>query len=158
MTDKTTPEFKLPENIAALAKKIEKNLKIGEGNVITFEKDFFESHLPEDLKLSDVRKVDEYRDSLFSAVAYAVGNEANGYFKKNKNADAVTASYNAGRATYDLRFDREKTSPGFNGSEPKTNYNVMSAKVTSHGGVPSKGNLKKIRTEMMRLGAAGLAK
>lgn len=158
MTDKTTTEIKLPEAIVQLAKKIEKDLSVGEGGVIALEKDFFESTLPEDLTMALVKKVQDHSAEVYSAAALALGRKAAPYLKKNKGVQGVTLSYAEGRNTADLRYDGEKTFPAMGGGEPRVSYGVTSGKYTVNGAQTSRGSLKKVRAHLMQEAAADKAK
>lgn len=158
MSDKKeTPELKISEALQTLSKKIEKQLKIGEGGVAVLEKDFYESTLPEGLSMADVKRVQEHNKDVFEATAHALANLGLPYLKKHKDIEAVTTGYAIGKDAVDLRFLRSKTTPGFGGGEPKTTYGVLDGKISVNGSAPSKGFFKKLRTYHAELAAAQLA-
>lgn len=153
--DSAVAELKVPQSVLDLAKKIRKDIKIGEGGVVEFEKNFFESTLPEDLPMSVVKRVQEHTADVISAVGLAAGQEGNAYFKKNKEAQTITGGFGIGRDDFEFQYARSKTYPGVKDRPPTTTNGVLIPKYTAAGAVASRGHLKKIKAFLSEQAANG---
>lgn len=152
--EKTKPsldDLKLSENVLNLRKALVKELKVGDGGVISVSKDTVEAVVgAESLKsVADAQKVIA---DLAAATALAVTDLSVPYLKKNKDVSRVELMMPVAKDKIEATFDRTKTSRNpLNGGEPVTRFGVLNMSYTANGAVNQRGVVKKIRSYASQL-------
>lgn len=141
-------------HITALSTKLKEGMKLGDGGVITTDKDLYEKTLPEDLNMDTVKKVYGHTEDLVAAMTLATGEIAEGAMKKDKKLDAVSSELKIGKHAevnvgY-LRSQQQKIRDLQNPQNPPrevVKYGVTTARVKTLG-QKNRGELKKVRSQL----------
>lgn len=141
-----TLKFKGAEAIIAMAEKIKKEFVIGEGGVVTVDKGFFETILPENMTLAEVKRVQDFQAEVVAATGLALGEVGNDHFRKHKTADALSIEFVAGRDKIGLTYQRSRPFPDGKGGQ-MTRNGVLSAR-HQVAGAANKGMFGKVRTHL----------
>ena len=146
------PVIDINPTIIALAEQVKKEFKLGEGGIITVEKDFFEKTLPENISMADVKRLQDHETNVFAAVGLATGEVGLAQFKKDKKLAQVSIDFNVGKNKAGFVFQRDReVSDGKGGKQVK--HGILNAKVT-HNGAGNRGAYKKVRDHLSALGAS----
>lgn len=153
MTDKATPpekvtleSLKLSPEMQKLTQRLEKEFKVGEGHQINIDKSLYKDLLPEGLTVDDVDRVQRHHANLAAAATIALGHVAVPYLKKHKDVNTVELTMPLQKDVFEAAFERRKEYPGRgDGAEKIVKWGVVTAGLTVHGAVGSRGVMKKAR-------------
>ncbi len=147
MSDKAAlDELKLSPEVLDLAKRLEKNFKVGDGGIINVEKDVYATLLPEGLSIDEVHRVQKHHQNLVSAATLALGHVGAPYLKKNKDAAAVEVTMPFEKDKFSAKYERSREYPGRGeGAEKIVKYGVTTIDFITNGAVGNRGSLGKIR-------------
>lgn len=153
MTDKAAPpekvtleSLKLSPEMLKLTERLEKVFKIGEGNQINVDKAVYKDLLPEGLTEEDVDRVQRHHANLATAVHIALGHVAAPYMKKHKDVNSIELNMPLRKDALEAVIERRKEYPGRGeGAEKIVKWGVITAGITTHGAVSSRGTVKKAR-------------
>jgi hypothetical protein len=143
--------LKVSENVLKLADAIKKDLKIGTAGVVEDPgKDFFERHLPENISLADVKRVDSFRSDLLAAATLALGEVAVPYFQKDKEAQQVSLQFGLNKDKASIQIDRERKYPNRMGGKdaPDIVYNCNPNVSYRMAAASSTGEYKRVRDHL----------
>lgn len=143
----------------AVAEKLAKELKIGQGGVADpFSKEFSAEVLETvGLTPAEVKKYDTAIGHLVAGTALATGEAGLDYFAKHKDAQQVSAELKVGSSTLSITTDRHKSYPNRMGGEGAPNiekYGITNARFTV-ASAGNRGDFKKVR-EHLGSQAAGI--
>lgn len=144
-------EVKFKEATNQLAAEVKKDMTVNKEGIIEVPEDFYERHLPDDLTMETVQRMQDHNARLISSVGLAVGELGIEAMKKDKKLDQVSVECRAGNDTLGSFFQRSRQVPDGSGGM-KTAFGSLSSKYTVSGAT-NRGELKKVRTHL-----AGLAK
>lgn len=153
-------DLKLGDDLLALRDKIKTEYKgkIGEGGVITPEKDLAERVLPEGsiAKLNEASKIVQLFTSAHGLAMVELGNE---HMRKHKDATSIEARVQVGKDVLEQSYEKSKTyAARGEGAEPITKWGVLNTSFVTTGATNSRGTLKKIRAYANQLAAHELSK
>lgn len=141
-------------HIVTLANDLKAGLTLGDGGVITADKDLYERTLPDDLDLATVKKVYSHTEDLVSGLTLATGEMGEAAMKKNKKLDSVSSELKIGKyAEINVGYLRSQEQTIRNMQNPKeaprqvTKFGVTTARVKTLG-QKNRGELKKVRASL----------
>lgn len=141
-------------HITALAKDLKAGMKLGDGGVISADKDLYENTLPEDLTMDTVKKVYGHTEDVVAAMTLATGELGEAAMKKNKKLDSVSSELKIGKhAEINVGYLRSQEQTIRNMQNPKeppkkvTKHGVTTARVKTFG-QKNRGELKKVRAHL----------
>lgn len=140
--------------ITELAGKLKSGLTLGDGGVITADKDLYEKTLPDDLDMTTVKKVYGHTEDVVAALTQATGEIGEEAMKKDKKLESVSSELKIGRHAeinvgY-LRHQDQKIRDLQNPQNPPKEvrkFGVTTARVKTFG-QKNRGELKKVRTHL----------
>lgn len=146
-------DLKVNDNVLKLADSLSTQLQIGEGGVVTVNKDFYENNLPDGLTMADVKRVQEHNGNVLAGAQLALGETGIEYFRKHKDVDQLTLEIKAGADKMGVGFQRTRTYPGMKGGPEKTTVGVSMARYTAQA-AGNVGSMKKVRTHLSQQAAS----
>lgn len=100
---------------------------------------------------------DNYRGGFISAITLAAGEVSRDHMKKNKDLPTIRGSFEIGRSSLDVSFERHQRVPNrvldketgnFKVDGEKDLYGDAKVKYAQHGAKNSRGELKQIREHL----------
>uniref|UniRef100_A0AAU7PGR5 Uncharacterized protein n=1 Tax=Burkholderia phage vB_BgluM-SURPRISE13 TaxID=3159457 RepID=A0AAU7PGR5_9VIRU len=152
-------QFKLPAKIQSLSDRIFTQLdgKVDEkGNFDEeVQKTVFRTVATEDGRNVDqMIDDDNYRSDFIAGITHAAGRAAEGAMKKHKTLGTASGSFEIGRGSLDISFERhsrvpnrvlDKESGNFKVDGEKDVYGSSTVKYATYGAKNSRGDLAKVR-------------
>ena len=147
----------LKQQTKELADKIYHQIKVDKETPTIKDDNLYEKHLPEELNMEVVNKVDDYNRTFIASTAMAVGKHAIEHMAHHKDVDTVSAEFSMGK--------RNEVSHVVHRSKTFTNPTDPSKPITKQGDISSvytvgasrnQGELKKVRNELHELAAEKL--
>jgi len=147
-------DIKIKENTRSLAGRIKPLLSVKDNGELVDDKVFEKIATEDGRNLKQMIDDDNYRSNFVSAHTLASGEVALDFMKKNKKVENVAGSFEIGRSTLEVKFDRHKKVPNrvmdketgnFKVDGEKDLYGDSAVKFAVYGARGSRGELKQVR-------------
>ncbi|QVD49088.1 hypothetical protein LUCX_18 [Xanthomonas phage vB_XciM_LucasX] len=138
-----TTEVKISDAVRTLADLVSTQITIDKDGVATVPADFYESTLPENLTIQQVKAVQKHRGEVVSAVALALGEKALPIMKKNTGLDKATVGFKVGNDKSEVAVHRSREFGDGKGGKV-TKYGYTTIEYTASGATNA-GDFKKVR-------------
>lgn len=146
--------------VTTLATNVKEDLQYNKDtHTINSEHDLYSKHLPEDLSMEVVEKVNGYDIAFVAATGMAVGEMAIEKMAKEKNVEQISAEFNMGKKnSISHVVTRERTFTNItNPAEPIHKFGDLASSLTVQAG-RNQGELKKVRNHLHDIGIEQLNK
>lgn len=152
MSDSNQKEIKLKAEVSAMSAIIAKGLTISKDGIASLAEDTVEQCLPEGMTLKDVKKVNDFRDTLVAASAHALAEPAVKAMAKDKKLESVSMVFKVASDSIGHTIERVRLTGAPGGEKtPKAGYTVTKYEVNGAG--KNRGELKKVHTIISNLAA-----
>lgn len=154
-------DLNLSADIIELSKSLEKEFKVGDGNLINVTKEAVKSVLTED-QLKTLGESQKIVKTLTTAASLALTHVGVEHMRKHKDVDQISFAMPVVNDRLAGTIDRvkvyERKSPQSGEIESTTKHGVVTMQYTATGAVNKLGTMKKARVYANEYAAAVLAK
>ena len=152
-TETQNTELNLTAEVAQLSAELQKKLTVTADGTIEPDKKLYETLLPANITIDDIKRVQTFQTNLFSAAAHAVAVIGQEACKKNKKLDQVhMEALHLGKDKIRANYKRQTTVKGIGGVE-SVKHGWVTGKYTSASAGTGSAQFGRIRQHFAEQGA-----